>query len=327
LALAAGLLCLAAALEAGMQRPTLAPQRQYVVASAPQVPPADTQPQAPEAAPEAAAAEAASARAAVRERSDRETAEEPAVTSVSLRASVQPAPSSPPGWPPADQAAFRERFRGAELSARWHVSDGWSNGDLFSTEWRQSQVSLAPDGVTLTMAASTNADATMPYMSAELRSDGWYRYGYFASRLRMPRGGGLVAAFFTFASPISENGQNEIDMEITGRASDQIELTYHVNGRHIREIAPLGFDASEGFHTYAFEWRPDAIRWYIDNRLVHVSRDHVAELDRPQQIFFSLWNSARMPRWLGPIDPAAAPWTMTVSCVTYAPQYGGRALC
>lgn len=224
--------------------------------------------------------------------------------------------------------AFIERFEDGALGEAWDVSDGWSSGDLFSAEWRRSQVSLASDGLTLSLAPNTHPDARKPFMGAELRRTPTYRYGYFVSRFRAPRGGGLVAAFFTFADPLApEAGQNEIDMELTGRATDRIELTYHVNGHHIREIVMLGFDASEGFHTYAFEWRRDALVWYIDNRRVHVSREHVRELDRPQQIFFSLWNSVRMPRWLGPIDSNAAPWRMTVSCIAYAPRYRGDALC
>lgn len=177
------------------------------------------------------------------------------------------------------------------------------------------------------MAPNTYADAQKPYMSGELRYLGWFRYGYFASRFRAARGGGLVVAFFSFADPISDEGQNEIDMELTGNAMRQIELTYHVNGHHHRDIVQLGFDASTGFHTYAFEWLPDSIRWYVDNRLIHISRADVEGLNRPQQIFVSLWNSLRMPRWLGRIEPAAAPWTMTVSCVAYAPEYRGRPLC
>ncbi len=222
---------------------------------------------------------------------------------------------------------FVERFQRIDQE-RWRLSDGWSSGDWFSTEWRASQVSATAFwGAKLTLAANSRSDAAKPYMSGELRYLDWYRYGYFASRLRAPHGGGLVAAFFTFADPISANGQNEIDMELTGNAMRQIELTYHVNGHHHRDIVPLGFDASAGFHTYAFEWLPDAIKWYVDNRLVHISREDVGGLDRPQQIFLSLWNSLRMPHWLGRIDPSAAPWTMTVSCVAYAPQYRGRALC
>ena len=236
------------------------------------------------------------------------------------------APAAPAVAQEALNQPFVEHFRSINHE-RWRLSDGWSSGDWFSTEWRASQVSTVWSGARLTLAANTYSDAQKPYMSGEMRYLGWYRYGYFASRFRASRGAGLVAAFFTFADPISADGQNEIDMELTGNAMNQIELTYHVNGHHHRDIVRLGFDASTGFHTYAFNWQPDSISWYIDNRVVHVSRDDVEGLNRPHQIFVSLWNSLRMPRWLGRIDPTNAPWTMTIACVAYTPEYRGRALC
>lgn len=221
--------------------------------------------------------------------------------------------------------AFIERFQTFDQT-RWLVSEGWPSEDLFSTEWRPSQVAQASQGLRLTLAATPQPGAHKPYMSGELRSVEEFRYGYFAARYRVVRGGGVVSAFFTFAPPTASGGQNEIDMEVAGNDTQQIELTYHVNGRHIREIVQLGFDASEDFHTYAFDWRADSIRWYVDNRLVHTSRDHVSELNRPQQIFASLWNSLRMPRWLGRFDPATAPSDMIITCIAHAPRRQ-RALC
>jgi beta-glucanase (GH16 family) len=222
--------------------------------------------------------------------------------------------------------AFIDRFQSFD-DQRWQASDRWPSETLFSAAWRPSQVQATPAGLAITLAATPEADAPKPYMSGEISTHGEFRYGYFETRMRAVRGGGIVSGFFTFALPPAANSENEIDMEITGNAITQIELVYHVNGRHIRQIEQLGFDASEDFHTYAFAWRGNSIRWYIDNRLVHVSREHVDELIRPQQIFTSMWNSVRMPRWLGPFDPAGAPHTMTVACIAYAPRYSGRALC
>ncbi len=238
------------------------------------------------------------------------------------RAQTQAAPA----WPPPAERAFIDRFEGPTLHPRWFVADGWHNGDMFSSDWRASQLQLTAEGVELTMARAPEG-AVKPYNSAEFRTREQYLYGYFEARMRIPRGPGLVAAFFTFTRPGDRETQNEIDMEMLGRDPLVIELTYHVGNQAVREIEVLGFDASTGFHTYAFEWRPDSIRWYIDNRLVHVSRGLAAELNRPQTITFNLWNSARMPRWLGPIDDGYAPWRMTVACVAHAPRYQGRSLC
>jgi endo-1,3-1,4-beta-glycanase ExoK len=223
-------------------------------------------------------------------------------------------------------APFVDRFQTFD-AARWRASDRWPPEPIFSTAWRPSQIQPTPAGLIITLAATPEADAPKPYMSGEISTREEFRYGYFETRLRAVRGGGIVSGFFTFSLPRSPNTENEIDMEITGNATRQIELVYHVNGRHIRHIHQLGFDASEDFHTYAFAWRGNSIRWYVDNRLVHTSRAHVGELIRPQQIFTSMWNSVRMPRWLGPFDPAGAPHAMTVACIAYAPRYSGRPLC
>lgn len=221
---------------------------------------------------------------------------------------------------------FVEHFT-ARDAERWYLADRFPPENMFSTQWRPGQAAFTPNGLEITLAATPEPDAPKPYMSAEISSRETYRYGYFETRMRAVRGGGIVSGFFTFTLPTGPNTENEIDMEITGNASTQIELVYHVNGHHIRHIAQLGFDASEGFHTYAFEWRADQIRWYIDGRRVHTSRSHVRELDRPHQIFTSLWNSVRMPIWLGPFDPTLAPHKMTVSCMAYAERYAGRSLC
>lgn len=235
---------------------------------------------------------------------------------VSAPAAAQSVPDNP----------FVERFATFD-SARWQLSDRFPPEDLFSAQWRPSQAAFTPGGLVITLDATPEHDAPKPYMSAEISSHSEYRYGYFETRMRAVRGGGIVSGFFTFAMPTGPNTENEIDMELTGNAVTQIELTYHVNGRHIREIMPLGFDASEGFHTYAFDWRRDSLRWYVDNHLVHTSRAHVRELNRPHQIFTSLWNSVRMPRWLGPYDASAGPHVMTVACIAHAAHYSGRALC
>jgi endo-1,3-1,4-beta-glycanase ExoK len=53
--------------------------------------------------------------------------------------------------------------------------------------------------------------------------------------------------------------------------------------------------------NYAFEWRPDSIRWFINGKLVHEAR---AEADKPfpktpGKIFLSLWASDTLEAWLG----------------------------
>jgi beta-glucanase (GH16 family) len=245
------------------------------------------------------------------------------------KAPQAPAPVAATAPEPASQplTSFVERFQAPRLDPRWVISDRWHSGDWFSTEWRREQIGMSPRGLALTLAPRMG-EGPKPYVSAEISTQQDFLYGYFETRFRMPRGAGLVSAFFTFTRPDGVGSHNEIDMEWLGRDPRRLELVYHVAGQANLQVVRLPFDPSRGFHTFAFEWRSDQIRWFADNRLLHTARGgRVGELNRPQRLFASLWNSERMPRWLGRIDPAQAPWTMVVACIAYAPEYSGRALC
>ncbi|HEX7791791.1 MAG TPA: family 16 glycosylhydrolase, partial [Afipia sp.] len=107
-----------------------------------------------------------------------------------------------------------------------------------------------------------------------------------------------------------------------------LEATIHENGKSTHKAVRLPFDAADGLHTYAFDWQPDAVRWYADGKLIHEERGPAAaRLVRPQQINIDLWASTQLKDWLGPLNVAKAPWKLEISCVAYAPTYGGQSLC
>lgn len=221
--------------------------------------------------------------------------------------------------------AFVERFDTID-DARWRVADGWSNGDWTANDWRASQVRPISDGVEVTLARSRGGQKR--YSSGELQSEQMYRYGYFEARMRAPRGSGLVTGFFTYVRPGGENTWDEIDIEILGRDTRSIQLTYWRRGRNHVTTLPLGFDAAEGLHTYGFEWTPRAVRWYVDGRIIHEEEGDNGPLPQaPQRLYLHLWNSETLTDWLGPILPWEGPWRLTVSCIAYAPSYEGRQLC
>jgi hypothetical protein len=231
----------------------------------------------------------------------------------------------PEPFPQVGQA-FLERFDLSSPSARWLVSDGWSNGDYMENDWRAAQLAAAPGALKFILAP--NPGAQKPLTSAEMRTTEFYRYGYFETRMKVPRDPGLVTGAFTFSQADGVVPNNEIDIEILGRNTRQVELTYHVGGKARGVVVPLPFDAADGFHSYAFEWRPASIRWYADNVLIHEARGgDVRKLVNPQQFFLHLWGSEMLKHWVGPLSPADGPWTLEVSCTAYAPDYRGRSLC
>jgi endo-1,3-1,4-beta-glycanase ExoK len=220
---------------------------------------------------------------------------------------------------------FIDRFHSLDRN-RWTASDGWDNGSWMANDWQAEQLSF-DDGLTINLARNGGGGDKL-FSSGEIQTHEEYQYGYFETRMRVPRGEGLVTGFFTYTQPEGRATWEEIDIEILGRNTTVMEVTYHVHGRSRMTGIDLGFDAADGFHTYAFEWTPDAIRWYVDNRLVHeVNGPRVREMTRPQRFYLQLWNSAELYRWVGHINPDEAPWRLNVSCVAQAREYGGRSLC
>src|SRR5690606_11920379 len=153
-----------------------------------------------------------------------------------------------------------------------------------------SQIKPVPEGVEILLARSRGGEKH--YSSGELQSEAAFRYGYFETRLRAPRGSGLVTGFFTYARPGAENTWGVIDIEILGRETRSVQLASFRRGdQHVTTLA-LTFVAAAGFHTYGFEWTREAIRWYVDGRPIHEETGANGPLpQRPQRLYLHLWNT------------------------------------
>lgn len=225
----------------------------------------------------------------------------------------------------AQTPSFTDRFVTLD-ETRWRVADGWSNGEWTANDWRRSQIRHTPGNLEFTLARTRGGEKR--FSSGEIQSDMGFQYGYFEVRMRAPRGSGLVTGFFTYTRDGPSSTWDEIDIEILGRDPRRVQLTYFAQGRnHITRLR-LPFDASRGMHTYAFEWREDYIRWYIDGQMVHEERGERGPLPRRmQRLYLHLWNTQTLNQWLGPILPWQGPWRANVSCIAYSPTYLGRQLC
>jgi endo-1,3-1,4-beta-glycanase ExoK len=244
---------------------------------------------------------------------------------VPAMAAPEPAAATPPPRALSQIGnAFIERFEGRALDEnRWYVSDGWSNGDWMENDWRRSQVTVTPEGMRLTLARGPEG-SDKPFASGEVSTRETFRYGYFEVRMRVPRDPGLITGAFTYAPRDENAGPNEIDIEILGRSTRRVELTIHENGRATSETIHLPFDSADGFHTFGFDWRSDAVRWYADGVMIHeLAGPAVARLTRPQKIMLTQWASAQLHEWVGEFDPTRGPWKLDIACVAYAPTYEG----
>ena len=204
------------------------------------------------------------------------------------------------GLPHADELPFFSSGSTINTST-WYASNGWSNGEHQSCEWRAD--ALGQDAGNLTMTLSDKGGKVRPLGCAELHTVATSGYGLYQARMKTAAGSGLNTAFFTYIGPPTGSPQHdEIDFEFLGKDSHTVQLNYLTDGKGGHEkIVPLGFDAAAGFHDYGMEWKPGRIRWFVDGKQVDETPDGADLPVNPGRIYLSLWSGSKLTDdWLGP---------------------------
>jgi beta-glucanase (GH16 family) len=120
----------------------------------------------------------------------------------------------------------------------------------------------------------TNREGEHPSREVETRQA--YLYGRFEVRMRAPRGRRAVAVFMAYRpSPF-----DAIAVQIAGSSTRTARTDLLASPTEVpTEVAPfptehpLGFDAAQDYHIYAFEWEPTEVRWYVDGVLLDRSNN------------------------------------------------------
>lgn len=132
--------------------------------------------------------------------------------------------------------------------------------------------------------------------SAELYTSESFPYGRFEARVQLAGGDGVVGSFFLWkdASEMSDVFWNELDIETVWADCEMFSNALYglPEASHTQSHGTNG-DWCTSFHTYAYEWTPDYIAWFIDG--VEVRReteaDNAAFRDNADamQIHFNVW--------------------------------------
>lgn len=193
----------------------------------------------------------------------------------------------------------------------FYWADGYSNGDVFNCTWRRSCATVA-DGVMSMTVTQEGAG----YAGAEYRSRSTYSYGFYSVYMRAADCSGVISSFFTYTGrPVWD----EIDIEFLGKDMTRIQFNYYTDGVGGHEYYfELGFDGSEDFHEYAFDWQPDSIVWYVDGKAVYRATENLPS--NPMQIMMNVWNCKNADEWSGALDNSALPATAEYMWIAYSPS-------
>jgi beta-glucanase (GH16 family) len=218
--------------------------------------------------------------------------------------------------------------------SKWNYDiggSGWGNKEreYYTSDLANSQqqggylvVTATPDG-----ASSQQCwYGTCSFTSARLNTAGLFSqaYGRFETRAQMPFGQGLWPAIWMLGSNIGSVGWpacGEIDFletigsDITDNHGSLHAPSYNPSATY---SLPNGAQYSDAFHTFAVEWDPGEVRFYVDDQLYETQdqSDMNGGTWEFNQSFFLIINVAVGGNWPGDPDSTTTfPQTMKVDWV------------
>jgi beta-glucanase (GH16 family) len=170
-------------------------------------------------------------------------------------------------------------------STKWSFDiggNGWGNNELET--YTNRTVNADQEGgnlviKTLKETYTGTDNQTRNYTSARLLTKNKFTqaYGRFEARIKIPYGQGIWPAFWMLGDNIDTAGWpncGEIDiMENIGKEPSIVHGTFHgpgysgANGITAAYTFPNGQKFSDDFHTFAVEWEPNVMRFYVDGLL------------------------------------------------------------
>ncbi|MBN1606474.1 MAG: family 16 glycosylhydrolase [Polyangiaceae bacterium] len=165
--------------------------------------------------------------------------------------------------------------------------------------------------------------------SAEFYTNKSYQYGRFEASIRFPAGSGVVGSFFLWKDGSELDGEywNELDLEKVGADCTLDTNAFYGDPErvHTKAIA-LTADLCGVFHTYAYEWTPEYIAWFVDGTEVRRETGETAtayaeNATEGMQIRFNIWPGDAS--FGGVFDPSILPVYQYVDWVEYSSYADG----
>jgi len=166
---------------------------------------------------------------------------------------------------------------------------------------------------------ASNLIIAKEYKGAEYRTHDAFLYGRFEVNMKPANRVGVISSFFTYHEITSTADWNEIDIENVGRYDDMIQFNPITRNQvgHERNH-PIAFNQYEEFHTYAFEWTPDYVAWFVDSIEVHrQTGEHINGLNLSQKIMMNIWNP-EYANWVGVWNDYSLPTFAQYDWVSYS---------
>lgn len=156
-------------------------------------------------------------------------------------------------------------------TSRWTRSNDVYSGEPLSNVWRADHIAYASGQMQLRLNTAPCSMAPeqcggRSSASGQLVSTDTYGLGRYTAVLRAATGQGVVTDFMKYTGSLVGTPTDLVGMHIQGQDPTRLQVSYVQAGVGAQyQSINLGFDASAGLHTYAFDTSAGALRWYVDN--------------------------------------------------------------
>lgn len=165
--------------------------------------------------------------------------------------------------------------------------------------------------------------------SAELYTAASYPYGRFEARARFAAGDGVVSSFFLWKDGSEQTGVfwNELDFEkVAAECRLETNPIYGKPAANHTQRHALALDLCGSFHTYAYEWTPEAAVWLVDGMEIRRDTGATAQAfaenaQQGMQIHLNLWPGDAS--FGGNFSPSILPVHQYVDWVQYSAYENG----
>lgn len=159
--------------------------------------------------------------------------------------------------------------------------DGWGNNELQYYTDRPENVTVQNGFLVIT--AKEESFETSSYTSARINTRNLFetQYGRFEARIQLPTGKGLWPAFWLLGASCDEDDASSViwpqcgEIDIMEYLGDSPTVAFgsvhgpgYSGGNSISKELELENDRFDtGFHVFGIEWSPNAINYYVDDKL------------------------------------------------------------
>jgi beta-glucanase (GH16 family) len=233
-----------------------------------------------------------------------------------------------PGW----KLVWQDEFDGSSLSPhKWNklVREQSKHNEL---QYYVPDEAYLEKG-SLRLRSRVRDYGTQHYTSGRVDTSGKFSpvYGRFEIRGKLPNGQGMWPAYWLYpqnrdwpmeqlmARAVAEGRERQIPearpwytemdiMEFLGHEPKTLYATFHFHSfdgqkKSSSSTFKSDVDYTKDFHVYAFEWDPDEMRWYVDDKQIHSTKKSV-----PHEPHYLILNTAVGGQWPGnPNDTTVFP--------------------